>query len=103
MSTEAEVRKIVSEVMQARFGKRGLAGSDIVFDEDFDGEKIIRVTAHFNQRPEDSAESLFDARDAIRARLIKAGDNRFVFVSRDYPGAANELGSEEEAERTNPP
>ncbi len=103
MTTEEDIRKIVSEVMQARFASRGLAGSDVVFDEDFDGDKIIRITAHFNQRPEDSAESLFDARDAIRARLIEAGDNRFVFVRRDYPGAADELSSEEEAERTDPP
>jgi hypothetical protein len=99
MTTEADIRKIVSEVMQARFASRGLTGSDIVFDEDFDGDKIIRVTAHFNQRPEDTAEALFDARDAIRARLIEAGEDRFVFVSRDYPGAF-EGGSDEETERT---
>lgn len=103
MTTEAEVRNIVSEVMQSRFASRGLVGADIVFDEDFDGDKIIRVTAHFDRRPEDRAESLFDARDAIRARLIEAGDNRFVFVRRDYPGAAEELASEEEVERTDPP
>jgi hypothetical protein len=101
MMTEAEIRKIVSEVMQARFANRGLVNSDVVLDEDFDGDKIIRVTAHFNRPPEDTAESLFDARDAIRARLIEAGDNRFVFVSRDYPGASDdEGGAEEEAERT---
>jgi hypothetical protein len=103
MSTDAEVRNIVSEVMHSRFAGRGLVSSDIAFDEDFDGDKIIRVTVRFNQRPEGSAESLFDARDAIRARLIEAGDNRFVFVRRDYPGAADELRSEEEAERSDPP
>lgn len=103
MTSEAEIRNIVSEVMQSRFANRGLVGSDILFDEDFDGDKIIRVTAHFDRRPKDTAESLFDARDAIRARLIEAGDNRFVFVRRDYPGAADELALEEEAERTDPP
>ncbi len=102
MTTEADIRKIVSEVMQTRFASRGLTGSEIVFDEDFDGDKIVRVTAHFNQRPEDRAESLFDAADAIRARLIEAGDDRFVFVSRDYPGASGEDGEEEEAEQTRP-
>jgi hypothetical protein len=102
MTTEANIRRIVSEIMQARFAGRGLSGSDVVFDEDFDGDKIVRVTAHFNQRPEDRAESLFDAADAIRARLIEAGDDRFVFVSRDYPGAFDESGEEEEAERTRP-
>ena len=103
MTSEAEIRNIVAEVMQSRFANRGLVGSDILFDEDFDGDKIIRVTAHFDRRPKDTAKSLFDARDAIRARLIEAGDNRFVFVRRDYPGAADELALEEEAERTDPP
>jgi hypothetical protein len=97
MTTEADIRKIVSEVMQARFASLGLASSDVDFGEDFDGDKIIRVTAHFKRRPEDKAESLFDAADAIRARLIEAGDDRFVFISRDYPGASNEDGEEEEA------
>jgi hypothetical protein len=102
MTTETDIRKIVSEVMQARFANRGLASSDVDFDEDFDGDKIVRVTAHFYQRPEDRAESLFDAADAIRARLIEAGDDRFVFVSRDYPGASGEDGEEEEADHTRP-
>jgi hypothetical protein len=103
MTTEADIRENVSEVMQARFANRGLAGSDIVFDEDFDGDKIVRVTAHFNRRPEDAAQSLFDARDAIRARLIEEGDDRFVFVSRDYPGASDDDGSsDEDAEQTRP-
>jgi hypothetical protein len=102
MTTEADIRKIVAEVMQARFADRGLAGSDVVFDEDFDGDKIVRVTAHFNRRPEARAESLFDAADAIRVRLIEAGDDRFVFINRDYPGASGEDGEEEEADQTHP-
>jgi hypothetical protein len=100
MMAEAEIRRIVSEVMQARFANRGLVNSDVVLDNDFDGDKIIRVVAHFNRRPGDTAESLFDARDAIRSRLVEAGDDRFVFVSRDYPGASDEGGAEEEADRT---
>ena len=113
-SMEEEVREILRSALRdeaepiprlgsriaARFAGRGLVGSDIVFDEDFDGDKIIRVTAHFNRPLGDTAESLFDARDAIRARLIEAGDNRFVFVSRDHPGVSDDGGAEEEAERT---
>jgi hypothetical protein len=101
MMTEAEIRKIVSEVMQARFANRGLVNSDVVLDDDFDGEKIVRVTAHFD-RPRDVGESLFDAADTIRTRLIEAGDDRFVFVSRDYPGSADEEGSDEEPGRSLP-
>ena len=99
MTTEAAIRKIVSEVLRTRFAKRGLVNSDVAFDEDFDGEKIIRVTVHFD-RQRDVGESLFDAADTIRARLIKAGDDRFVFVSRDYPGSSDEKRSDEESERT---
>jgi ribosomal 50S subunit-associated protein YjgA (DUF615 family) len=99
MMTEAEIRKIVSDEMQARFANRGLVNSDVVLDDDFDGEKIVRVTAHFDRR-RDVAESLFDAADTIRARLIEAGDDRFVFVNRDYPGSSDEEESDEEPGRT---
>ena len=99
MSTEAEIQKIVSDVMQSRFANRGLVNSDVGFEEDFDGEPIIRVTAHFDRR-RDVGESLFDAADAIRARLINAGDDRFVFVDHDYPGSSDEKRSDEEAERS---
>jgi hypothetical protein len=102
MMTEPAIREIVSQVLRERFANLGLVNSDIVFDEDFDGDKIVRVTAHFD-RAEDVGESLFDAADAIRARLIEAGDDRFVFVSRDHPGSSDEDGSEEETERTRTP
>lgn len=99
MMTEAAIRKIVSEVLRERFGKLGFVNSDVVLDEDFDGEKIIRVMAHFD-RPRDVGESLFDAADTIRTRLIEAGGDRFVYVSRDYPGSPEEEGSDEESGRT---
>jgi hypothetical protein len=101
MITEAAVQKIVSEVLRERFGKLGFVNSDVVLDEDFDGEKIIRVMAHFD-RLRDVGESLFDAADTIRTRLIEAGNDHFVYVSRDYPGSSDELSADEEAERTHP-
>ncbi len=101
MTTETTVREIVSEVLRARFANLGLVNSDVEFEEDFDGEKIVRVTAHFDRR-EDLGESLFDAADAIRARLIDAGDDRFVFVRRDYPGSSEEEESDDDVERTRP-
>ena len=99
MTSQAAIRKIVSEALHEHFASRGLVNSDVSFEEDFDGEPIIRVTAHFDRR-RDVGESLFDAADTIRARLIKAGDYRFVFVSHDYPGSSDEKRSDEEAERT---
>jgi hypothetical protein len=99
MMPEAAIRKIVSEVLQERFGKLGFVNFDVVLDEDFDGEKIVRVMAHFD-RSRDVGESLFDAADTIRTRLIEAGDDRFVFVSRDYPSSPDEEGSDEESGRS---
>jgi ribosomal 50S subunit-associated protein YjgA (DUF615 family) len=99
MMTEAAIREIVSEALRERFGKLGLVNSDVVLDEDFDGEKIVRVMAHFD-RPRDVGEPLFDAADTIRTRLIEAGDDRFVYVSRDYPGSPDEEGSDEESGHT---
>jgi hypothetical protein len=99
MMTEAAIRKIVSEVLRERFGKLGFVNSDVVLDEDFDGEKIVRVMVHFD-RPRDVGEPLFDAADTIRTRLIEAGDDRFVYVSRDDPGSRDEEGSDEESGRT---
>ena len=98
MMTDAAIREIVSDVLQDRFAKQGLVTADVVLEDDFDGETIIRVTAHFDRR-RDVGESLFDAADTIRARLIKAGDDRFVFVDRDYPGSSDEKRSDEESER----
>ncbi len=98
MSMETAIRNIVSEVLEARFASRGLVGSDVALLEDFDGDTIVRVTAHFDRR-EDVGQSLFDAADAIRARMIASGDNRFVFVTSDYPGASDELAAEAEADR----
>jgi len=99
MITDTQIRNIVSEVLQGRFAEHGFVNSDVVFDEDFDGEKIIRVTAHFDG-PRDVADSLFDAADDIRARLLETGDDRYVFVSRDYPGSADDGEPAEETKRT---
>src|SRR5260370_4840328 len=87
MTTETAIREIVTEVLRDRLASLGLVNSDVVFDEDFDGEKIVRVTVHFDQ-PRDVGESLFDAADAIRERLIEAGDDRFRRVSTHWPSFA---------------
>ena len=99
MMTDAAIREIVSDVLRERFAKQGLVNSDVILEDDFDGERIVRVTAHFDRR-RDVGESLFDAADTIRARLIAAGDDRFVFVDRDYPGSSDEDETDEEPRRT---
>ncbi len=102
MTTEAAIREIVSEVLRERFAELGLVNFDVDFEEDFDGDKIVRITAHFDRR-EDLGESLYDAADTIRLQLIDEGDDRFVFVRRDDPGSPDELEADEDTERTQTP
>lgn len=92
--SDAAIREIVSDVLHERFATLGLVSSDVSLEDDFDGERIVRVTAHFDRR-RDVGESLFDAADTIRSRLIAAGDDHFVFVTRDYPGFDEEESDEE--------
>ena len=47
----------------------GLVSSDVVLDEDFDGDKIIRVIAHFDRAAEDVAEVLVRRRAMRSARV----------------------------------
>ncbi len=94
MVSEAEVRTVVADVLRQRFANEDLLRSDVELAEDFDGEQVVRVTAHF-ERTAASALALFAASDEIRDRLKRIGDERFVFIRqdvRDEPGG--ELGDE---------
>ena len=86
---EAQIEKIVTAVLRERLSDNGFSKSDIVFDEDFDGEKVIRVTAHF-EKPVENADEFSETIDAIRVKLLNLGDERFVFLSQDYPGSEDE-------------
>lgn len=84
MTTEAEVRTIVLEVLSKKFASSGFSGVDVVLEKDFDGEDIIRVIAKFSE-PAKNSEALFEAASDIRRKLIQRGDERFVFVRQNYP------------------
>lgn len=90
-----EVEKIIGNVLQERLKKNGFSGLDVVFDEDFDGEKIIRVVAHL-KTPVSTVDELFDSVDAIRQRLLEVDDDRFVFLTQDYPGASEPESDDED-------
>lgn len=96
MIANSEVEKIIANVLRERLGKNGFSRSDVVFDEDFDGEEIIRVTAHV-ETPVADVDELFDSVYAIRDQLLKAKDKRFVFLSQDYPGS-REIENEDEGD-----
>ena len=95
MISEAKVKSIVKDVLATTLAGSGLVTSDINFDEDFDGEKIVRVTARLKSAP-DKGERLHEAMDEIRDRLVRAGDHRFVFIRADYLGSAEEDAADEE-------
>lgn len=80
----AEVKDVVSGVLSERLSKSGYSGVDVAFEEDFDGEEIIRVTIYL-ARPVENVDELYDSVGVIRDRLSKAGDDRFVFLNQDYP------------------
>jgi len=86
MLSNHEVEKLIASVLHERLEKNGFLKSDVQFDYDFDGEKIIRVTAHVEKRVT-SADELFNSADEIQKRLLQSDDERFVYLKQDYPGA----------------
>jgi hypothetical protein len=82
--TDDEINAVVSELLRSRFGDAGFEYSTVKSEEDFDGASILRVTAHFNNG-EVSTDQMIDANDDIRSELIRRGEERFVFLSREFP------------------
>lgn len=98
MILEAKVKEIVSKVMEEKFGTSELRDKEVDFEDDFDGEQIIRVTAVF-RTDSVASESLFEAATAIRTQLKQAGDDRFVFVQRKPPENAGAEREDEDLDR----
>ena len=95
MVTNVQVEKIVGDILKQRLAVLGYRGSDVASDIDFDGAPIIRVTAHFD-KPVDKFDELFASASAIRDVLIQSGDDRYVFLTHDYPGAQAERDDDED-------
>ncbi len=92
------VKQVVAGVLSERLAKNGYSDADVKFEEDFDGEEIIRVTVHLSEPVADDDE-LYDSVGLIRKKLAQAGDDRFVFLRQDYPGADDFDGEGEDAPR----
>ena len=90
----AQVKEVVAGVLSQRFSKNGYSSTDVLVEEDFDGEEIIRVTVHL-ERPLENTEELYESVGEIRERLQQKGDKRFVFLTQDFPGA-NDFGGEDD-------
>jgi len=95
MLTDEKIQQVVSRVLRERFGASGLLNSDVIADEDYDGIPILRVLAHFD-RPVANVNDLVRAVDAIRAELLKMGEDRYVFLTHDYPQPDDELDEDDD-------
>jgi len=85
--TDDEINTVVSELLHRRYGDIGFERSTVKSEEDFDGSSILRVTARFKNQ-DLPANRLIDARHEIRSELIRRGEERFVFLSTEYPHEA---------------
>jgi len=95
MLTNEKIQQVVSDILRERFGDLGLLNTEVACDEDYDGTSIIRVQAHFD-RPVAKVDDLVRAVDAIRAELLKMGEDRYVFLTHDYPQPDNELDEDDD-------
>jgi ribosomal 50S subunit-associated protein YjgA (DUF615 family) len=89
MIPNTQVERIVSDIFKQRFANVGYLRSDVASDVDYDGSPIIRVTAHFAKAVTEF-DAILASVNEIRTRLIQSGDERYVFLTPDYPGAADE-------------
>jgi hypothetical protein len=81
--TDDEINAVVSELLRGRLGDAGFEYATVKSEEDFDGDSIVRVTAHFNNGRVPTAR-LIDAMRDIRSELIPRGEERFVLLSGKY-------------------
>ena len=93
--TDDEVQKVVAGVLANYAPEARFQGADVYSDIDFDGEPIIRVTAHYERLPGARFDVLISAVHAIRSALIEKGDDRFVFLTNDVESERQVAESED--------
>jgi hypothetical protein len=90
--TDDEINAVVSELLHQRFDDIGFERATVRSDRDFDGDSILRITAHFNNADLPSGW-LVEALHGIRDELIGRGEERFVILHSAVP--ENELLDED--------
>lgn len=86
MMTDSEIGAIARKILAQRFEGAGFRDLDVTSDRDYDGEPIIRVTAHFDG-PISDLRKFIQSTPVIRSELMRSGEERFIFLTHDYPGA----------------
>ena len=82
--TEDEINKIVSKLLRKRFADLDFERSSVESEQDFDGNSILRITAHVGKEGVPS-DRLIDALHDIRSELLRKGEERFVILNSKYP------------------
>ena len=80
--TKEEISDVVNQVLTGHFPGSPFLSADVELDEDFDGASIIRVTAHYDDRPK-TGDDLVDSIHALRSALLAKGEDRFIFLTND--------------------
>jgi hypothetical protein len=87
--SDEQVNQIVSDLLGKRLGDVGFERSSVKSEEDFDGESVLRVRAHFNNGKVPT-DRLIDAVSDIRSELLRRGEERYVFLKGEYTGERDE-------------
>jgi hypothetical protein len=74
----SQINEIVTPILEHRFHANGFRGSDISSEEDFDGEIVLRVTAHI-EKPVAVMDRV-DATLEIQDALEQKGESRTVYL-----------------------
>lgn len=91
---ETDVHTLIDGILRTQFSEFGYAGSKIEEVEDFDGERLFRLTAEVAERV--PARVVMEATEAIHSALRREGEFRFVIVSTERPTDEPFLPDEEE-------
>ena len=73
-----QISEIVTPILRHRFHSKGLKGTDVSSEEDFDGEIVLRVKARMDT-PIEVMERV-DAALEIKDALEKKGESRLVYL-----------------------
>tara|TARA_R110002020_G_scaffold49878_1_gene141608 strand:+ start:846 stop:1154 length:309 start_codon:yes stop_codon:yes gene_type:complete len=93
MLPEADVHSLIDRILRDRFSEFGYAGSEIEEVEDFDGERLFRLTAEVSEKV--PARAVMEATDAVHSALRREGEFRFIIISPERPPDENLLPDED--------
>lgn len=86
------VKRVALPLLQRRLAPFHFTDVDVVEEEDFDGELVLRMTANVSTKV--PAQDLITVTADIHDALRKEGDERFVYLGTRRP--TNDLADEPE-------